>query len=471
MVKQKSTILIASMVCSSLGYATSKTMFIPRLITTDQVFELGLTNYQFHRNKNESTTKISVKPFYQNSHAAHSLAKFFLPNKKTSVTLREDGTGDINPLWLNLISPAHTSYASTLSLKPKRTSTGAVLTWYSDLSSYVNHLWLGINTAIVHTKHNLHLQESNSANPGTLAGFTNACDAFNNSDWSAGRLSCCSQTLTRLDDIQIKIGYDCIDTNDVQISPYAVGTIPTGKRPKARYLFEPLVGSKHGSLGFGLNADFTLCSNLSFMADAKYAYAFASSERRSFDLNNGDWSRYLLVVTQAEPFTTFPGINSFTKKVRVTPGNTFQLWSALHYQDTSWHYELGYNFWLRGKEKIRIKSCSIHAECSQTPIGIFDMIRACNASATTAHTAQISQSIVGTNLVVSDTQFTPTRIEDLNICSAANSRVLSNTLYGSCGYQCASAPVLLALHGSYEFTNSYGAINQYALWGTFEIQF
>ena len=466
---QKITVFIACTLLSLALHAHDKTMFIPRLISTDQIFELGLTNYQFHAQNIKNI--VAIKPFYQNSNASGSLARFFLPNNKKCVTLRENGTGDINSLWLDLISSASTSYSSSLSLKPQRRSAGLIATWYVDCSPYINNLWFGINTAFVHTRHNLHVKECNPVTPGVLDGFTDACDALNNCQWSAGKLSCESQEHTCIDDIQIKMGYDALHIDCAHIAPYVVGVIPTGNRPNADYLFEPLVGSKHGSLGLGLNMDFSARDSLHWMFDAKYNYVFSSTEHRSFDLQNGDWSRYLLVVTQAEPLNTFPGINSFTKSVRVTPGNTFQLWSALHYQRCTWHFELGYNFWLRGKEKVAIKSCAITLPCTQTPIGILDMIRICNPPATTAHSANISQSIVGSNLVVSDAQFTPTTIHDLNLCSATNERMLSNTLYGSFGYELYDSQLLLGLNASYEFTRSFGAISQYAIWGTVEIQF
>ena len=475
MLQQKRNIIIVVLLFTSLTCteicAYSRTMFIPRLITTDAVFELGLTNYQFNHNKHEVASVFTIKPFYQSSHSANALARFFLPNNKTCVTLREDGGGDINPLWLNLISAPNTFYSSNISLKPQRTSAGAVFTWYRELNSYVQSLWFGINTALVHAQHNLNVRESNISTPGTLPGFKNTCDAFNNSAWPAGKLSCCSQSHTGLDDIQLKIGYDCVHCIDKHISPYIVGTIPTGTRPNARYVFEPLVGSKHGSLGLGLNTDFSLCNAVDFMFDAKYNYVFSSSERRSFDLHNGDWSRYLLVVTQAEPFNAFPGINSFTKQVRVTPGNTLQLWAALHCHHAAWQCEIGYNFWLRGKEKVAIQSCSINQGCgSNTSIGIFDM-QVCNTPVTTAHSAKIYQSIVGSDSVVGDANFTPTTINDLNKRSAINPVACSNTIYGSCGYQSPCAPVFLALNVAYEFTGSCGAVRQYSIWGTFEIQF
>lgn len=470
MIGQKNSVISFMVVCSSLLYG-SKTTFIPRLITTDEVFELALTNYNFRTHKDTIDSVIAFKPFYQRSHAGDALARFFLPSCKTCSTVREDGTGDINPLWFNLISSDDTLYSSTLCLQPRRTSGGMVLTWYATPHNRVPKLWFGLNTAVVHTSHNLHVQECKSLNPGILPGFTDLCNAFNNPDWTAGRLCCGSQGRIGVDDIQVKVGYDCVKTDDTQVSPYLVGTIPTGKRPSARYVFEPLVGSRHGSIGLGLNMDFWLSSPVSFMVDAKYNYFFPGRERRSFDLCNGDWSRYLLVVTQNEPYYTYPGINSFTKEVQVTPGQTLQVWSAFHYDRGASQLEIGYNFWLRTKEKVCRAPCArVTLPCTDVPIGIADL-QYCTVPVTTAHRATIHQSINGPDPVVNDAVFTPTTIDDLNVASGTNTRAVSNTLYASYGYQLVRLPMLFALNGSYEFSDSYGAVSQYALWASLEIQF
>jgi len=456
---------LVALCCPSIN-GESKTTFIPRLISTDTVFELALTNYSSDENKEHWRKNVAIKPFYQQSFAKKSLARFFLPHNKECSLVREDGFGDINPLWFNVIAASDAFYSSTLTIRPERIRAGAVFTWFS---WFTDHLWFGVNSALICARHDLHLKESQRTSLGTLPGFPTMIKALNNPAWCAGKLPCKADSRVGLDDIQMKLGYDFLDDKDMHCSLYGVGTIPTGNQPKARYLFEPLVGSVHGSVGAGLNADVALNNSITFMTDVKYNYVFAHDERRTFDLCNGDWSRYLLVVFPDELLNTFPGINYFTKLVSIVPGNTFQAWMALHYETASWKMELGYNFWLRGREQLALKCSSLKLD-NGSSLGIFDM-NVCRTPITTAHTATISQSVSGSNLVVGDAEFTPTMVKDINLSSAKNRRAVSNTLYISTGYQFPENPLFVALNIAYEYASTIHALSNLSVWGILGVQF
>ena len=450
----------------------SKTFFTPRSISLDDsTFELALTNYdRYHGDNDDSWLNFYVKPFYQRSRKGCDLARYFLPNNQRCVTLSEDGTGDLDSLFFNLISPAGTFYNSTVCLSPRRTTYGAVFTFYANLDCLCDKLWLGINFAAMGAKHDLHVCETGSVAPGTLSGFTDACDAFNNPEWTAGRLACRSLKRSGVDDIQLKLGYDYCSNEDSHGTIYLVTSIPTGKRPRSCYLFEPIVGSKHGSLGLGFNGDYTfnVCDdhNLTLMGDIKYRYVFRATERRSFDLINGDWSRYLPLVSSATPVLLTPGINAFTLNAEVTPRSTINLWTAVHYDYCNWNFELGYNFWWRQAEKVCIK-CPLASD-----IGILDLAGICSGTATSANAATIAQSIIN-NIALSDGTFTDLTTSLLNQNSAAHPRALSNKIYASIGYntECYCHPILLGINGSYEFGHRCAALSQGAVWGTVGISY
>ncbi len=467
------SIVLFSSICI---YPDSKTMFIPRIISTDSVFELAMNNYTFHSNKDCLNNVLSFRPFYQKSNDADRLSRFFLKNNANKMHFQEDGQGDFNPLWVSSISSNDTFYASELTLCPVRTTIGGVITGFFDLSPHLTRAWINFNTAFIYAKHNLHVKESGLQNPGILRDYKDICESFNISTWTAGKLACNNLTALGLDNIQIKFGYDVLKKRDHSLSPYAVLVIPTGKSPKACYLFEPLIGSKHAALGVGLNANVEAGKYFYWMADLKYNYNFAAKERRSFDLKqNGDWSRYLAVVDESEPYYSEPGINVFTKKVKVTPGSMGQFWTAFHFCKKNLHIETGYSFWIRAQEKLKLLgNCELTLPCSTNPISVVDFkALACPIQlATSASTAKIEQSIVGDNQMVSDEVFTPITLADFNIQSATNKRAFSNTLYLSCQYQLDNIPdILLELAGSYEFTHSCGAINQYAIWGSLSFAF
>ena len=356
---KKKRIVLLLLLCNVFHVKShSRTFFQPRDVSTDSTLELSLVNYDRYHAESEGRYAFYVKPFFVKSTKNKKRGSYFLPNNKTCITLDESGQGDVDPLWVDLISAPGSFYTSNLSLAPARKVAGALFTLYFDLCDCI---WFGINTAVMQVTTNAHLCEVNRTQEGTIPGFANAYDAFNNQAWSAGRITKCNQEKSGFDDIQLKLGYDFYITDSEHATLYLVGTIPTGERSRARYLFEPLVGTNYGSFGIGFDGEKLLyeCESnvFSCMLDIKYRYIFPAYERRSFDLcKNGDWSRYLLVVTEQQPLDSQPGINLLTFPVRVTPGNTIDLWTALHYEHCAWDVEVGYEFWWRQAEKL-CKKC------------------------------------------------------------------------------------------------------------------
>lgn len=465
--------LLFVILATPLSYSASKTFFRPRQVSLDSTFQLALTNYDIYHHNNDcedSWVNFYAKPFYQRSHDSCDLARYFLPNNNRCIEVRENGTGDVNSLFFNLISPIGTSFDSTVCLRPRRTTFGAVFTFYRELDCLCDNLWIDMNFAAMQAQHELRVGVTNNDGAGTLTGFATICDGFNNPAFTAGRLSCCKLKRSGVDDIQFRIGYNWLECENYHVSPYLVVVAPTGKRPCSKYLFEPLVGSKHAALGFGINADYGVyeCEDhtLTLMGDFKYLYAFKARERRSFDLSaNGDWSRYLLVAPTTTPVATIPGINLFTVGAQVTPRSMVDLWTGLHYEWCNWNFEIGYNFWWRQAEKVCIK-CPLASD-----FGILDLAGICSGTALSASTATISQSIA--NSAASNTTFTTLSTSLLNQNSAAHPRSLTNKIYASAGYNADvwCYPVLLGLNGSYEFSHNRNALEQWAVWGTLGINF
>jgi len=463
---------------SSYAYGNSHTFFSPRQITTDATFELALTDYDIYHGDDESDFKLSIKPFYQQSNRGQLSAQFFLPNNASCVAVREDGTGDIDPLWFDVIGPSGTQYSSTLAFSPTRITYGGVLTFYANLDRWIDGLWLLVNTAIISANHNMHVNETNINTTGTIPGFPNMCGGFNDPDWCAGKIQCCG-ALNKggLDDIQLKVGYDIDFPCMNHISPYGVLTIPTGNRPTSHYLFEPLVGSKHVTLGFGLNTDYALWeqenNSLRILADVKYRYSLRACERRSFDLcANGDWSRYLLVVDQAELGYSLPLINLATFQVNVTPGSTVDGWLAMHHHGAHFDVELGYNLWWRQQENIALR-CPGAAATALGAFGIYDLTAiGIGAIPTTASTATIAQAITS-NQATSDATFTPLALNQINYCSAAHPSAMSNKIYLAIAksYECRAIAGLFGIGASYEIARPQAAFNQWAIWADVGLNF
>lgn len=462
-----SLLLITSVQSCLMG--ASKTFFMPRSVTSDPTFELAVLNYEHYHETDR--VRFSVMPFFQQSRKNNQLARYFLPQNKEVVSLKEDGTGDLDSLWFNLISRDGTFYSSEISVCPERRVFGAYLELFAWL--YCG-FWGSITTAVGKAEHRMCLREEGSIFPGTIPGFPDAALAFNNPNWTAGKISTGTVSKRGADDIQFKLGYSKFWCDDQHIGLYLVGTAPTGDRPNSLFLFEPIWGTKHGAFGVGFTSDFLTwendCATINWMADVKYRFVFSGRERRSFDLTpNGEWSRYLQVVTPDLTFLSLPAINSLTFPVEVNPRSTVDAWTALHYHRNNWHAEIGYTFWWRQREQI----CLEPSSCGTTfpTIGIFDMAGAVQCNAISASTANITQSVTGSNAAVSDAMFTSISADALNVSSAEHPRALSNKLYASVAYDfdwCRHLFVL-GVSGSYEIAHNCAALNQWALWATLSI--
>lgn len=462
----KNLLLVMVLACHSAQASAdaSTAIWTPRQVTTDATFELALTDYRAFFADDEYNFLFSLKPFYQQTDSPDRMGTYFMVGaSEPCAKVRQDGTGKINPIWFEVLASGG-NYSSTLCFAPVRQTYGAILTMFGR----VNIFWYLINTAAMGATHNMHVSECNITFTGTMLvpGFNNMCDGLNNPAFTAGKIPCgVSTTKGGLDDIQIKLGLDVMRRNHGRFSFYAVGTIPTGIRPNAKTLFEPLVGSIHASLGAGFNADATLhdndISHCVLLADVKYRYLLEGCERRTFDLcPNGDWARYLRVTTPANTMASQPGINFFTKPVTIVPRGTVDAWFAIHEElFEAWNLEVGYNLWWRQAEHLDLSSSTTFG----TTIGIFDIPGQCAGNPVTASTATIAESFAN---ITSDTNFVPLTPGQLLFTSAEQLSALSNKIYAAAAWSHDHDDRYtweIGLGGSYEYA-THNMFNQWALW-------
>lgn len=466
----------------------SRTFFRPRSEIENVIHYLGFNDYKnylkyydpFGNCEDAPRIHFNAGIFYEKSTRAGTLGKYFTPGNKCSVAIREDGSGDVGSLWLKVIAPLGESYSSDLVLHPHRTVFGAYFNYHQDFC-FINGLWLDLKWAVYRANHDLHPCEKVNDGLGTIGNIKTALDYLSStSEIKCGVLPRCSKSKTGVDDIELKLGYGLFGCERYHLDLYGSVLIPVSSKPTAKYLFEPLVGRDHWGLGAGYNTGFRLyCQEnavLVWLSDFQYSYLFAGNERRSMDLVNGEWSRFLRLVTQDTPAISFPAVDITTYKLKVTPRSSVNWWSALHYQRCNLHVEAGYNFWWRQKEKVCLSdTCAKPGCCGSTNtaniadgnIGIFDLANSCNP--VSASNATISQGATGTNAATGDAAFTALTLSNLDTNSAAHPSVTTNKVYLMLGYDfwtCAA----LALGGSYEFADKNG-ISQWGLWVDLNINF
>jgi len=220
--------------------------------------------------------------------------------------------------------------------------------------------------------------------PKSFTEVMNGCVTFGDMQEPIcyGRMSKCRLTETRLADVHFALGYNFVRKCDGHLGAHIYVGAPTGNRPCAKYLFEPIVGNgKHWELGLGLTSSYVFwrdeCEEDIYMGvywDANLTHLFKTCQCRSFDYLCNPNSRYALLCKMGPNATDdtelfaangtrdslkyqyqgslVPAINRTTFKVDVKI--PFQVdWAIkLAYYRCNWSFDVGYNLWARTGEKF-----------------------------------------------------------------------------------------------------------------------
>lgn len=469
------------------------TFFRVRNITSDLTFQNTQMYYHQFHNQQSCWGDLYIRPFYQRTFNGSAAAGYFLPSGSDRVQLNSAGAGDINPTWLNLVAPTEdpqSGYFSTVSINPVRSTYGALISLNLFPFEYG---FFTLHFAALHASHNLHLQETARGEDITADLMPETfCQAMNSADLEAGLIPCQKVCAGGVDDIKLQLGYDLLRYEVSRCAGYVVCFIPTGPKhlytsvenavlpasgdlkptQGSQFLFQPLVGSRQWSIGAGLSGETVLLhaedESLWLLADGMFNFYTSATERRYFDLQqNGNWSRYLLVVPSTARLNTSSGINDFTFDVKVRPGVQVQLWTALHYERARWQVEGGYSLWYRQEERLKIPDSATLS----SDIGIFDIPGVLAANPVSASTATIN---LGVTQIESDATFVALTKSMLNPNSAIHPQTASSTFFGSLARDFELSEWVighLGLNGSVEFAHNRAAFDQYALWLTAALLF
>lgn len=429
------------------------------------------------------------------------LARYFMFEEKDQLTVASTGVADvdttqgvnvdINPLNFNVgyaIDGVPATYQSTLIFKPRQSVVGAGFDYIQYFGCGDCPRWWGeVSFPVLRVRNDMRLTETNivieagatlipGAAPSIAAAFTGQFPISGEAEdvWQFGIING-KQQKTGVADVEIKVGYEYIRNDCSYLYSYLGVLVPTGTKPQAKYVFEPILGeNRHVGFLSGGSGGYEIwegCGkNLWFDCDIAWRYLFNKSQLRSFDLYNRPWSRYMPIFvneTDAAIPEVTPGINTFTQKMKINPGLQFDInWAFVFSTECGFLAEVGYNFWARTAERVKLA----------TPWVVGPAIANLSTGAPVANEInRISNigaffgpalNITAVNPVTPNTLYL-IQEGDINFNSAACPAALTQTIYGTLGYSsdCWCWPILFAVGGSYEWSKINTALTRWTAWG------
>jgi len=438
------------------------------------------------------------------------LGNFFSPFCQKSFYVRETGkipegdqNVDIVAQHFNIaLADENIPFESRISFCPRLTVFGLGLTYRQNLSQlwsddeYRTHdVWVELSTPITRVETNMCLSETilteGERTPVEVPEidktfFSSITEALKQNAWCYGKIdSCCENAKWRLADLEIKGGLQR-RLDKCCYGGYIGLLIPTGNRPCATCVFEPIVGhNKHFGFTKGSFAKFEIWESddsewkIKSIWNWHSQYLFAREEKRSFDLKYKPWSRYMEVYSSKEQaqmaadfdaqekneaalFLSTPGINIFTQCMNVKPRFSTNVSSAFVFSGKKWSIEAGYNFYARSAECI---------ELCCWPDGI--ALKAETGSGRTNSARTINKNNVCLDKEIENYESNIITKCDLDLESAAHPGMVSHTMYGSAGYRWDEKeyPMLIAFGGSYEYGDANFVLSRWTAWAKYTFSF
>lgn len=193
------------------------------------------------------------------------------------------------------------------------------------------------------------------------------------------RMNSCRLNQTRLADIRVDLGYNFVYENDYHWGISLYNALPTGNRPEGEFLFDPIIGNgHHWELGGHTNAHYTFWHSqdrdkqIILYLDAIVDHLFSAQQQRTFDIQGKPFSRYMLIERLGTPIDNnllangtapvaqfenefLPVANLSNLCVDVSATVQAELTAMLTFVCDRFSWDIGYNFWYRSCEKLRLR--------------------------------------------------------------------------------------------------------------------
>lgn len=491
-------LIILFITCVSTAYGTEhhsgKTFLMPRSDGVNKALE-GATWHthiysKHNQEKSHLKSNIQITPFYQASTHEKRMGEYFgIGNCSNCFTI-----GNVHPEDITIETPTEidgsflihhieqTDDTNTIDhasgkvcFNPERNVIGARLDYFQDINSPIKGLFFKASMPFTYVEHNLGASFCNTTEVSfgtknfTIKDFFAGCvkvipgdevETDNNLQSPLNKLKfdCKKRSKFGVADIDIALGYKYAHLEKSHAF-FSVGfTIPTGNKVKGEYLFEPIYGNGHHLGIFAtVDAGTTLweCPHGWLRVDGgiNFKYLFEGSETRIPGIKKLPFGHYYLAGNfNQTKAPLFPLANALCQKVRVKPGHQLDAVVDFSFQNKYVAIDFGYNLYWKDKESLWQKE----PLCKKL-IGIADP----NYMTTT----QVFDLQGDFPKVFNDSFLTD---DDLDFEAAKTPDQITHKIFAAVGYKYMInqyCPATVSLGGSYEFSQTNAAFEQWGVWG------
>lgn len=408
--------------------------------------------------------------FFQQSLPLSRTAHYFMPFCTTTQLVAginspyANNRNIVAAEWVGLDS----NFAGTLHINPIQQQSGVMIEYNQNLntiinSDYLDNYWISVSMPVSKVTNNLQATQ-NTITPSI--GFpSTVLEAFNQPAWDYGHIPPCARSRTLPGEIRLKLGSWLISQDYYQCAYQSIFVIPTGNKPNAEFMFDPVVGNTlHAGVGGAIFFQIPLNYDTSsvaacFFLNLEGVFLIRNHQYRTFDLRGKPWSRYMLYNEKGPGGrTNIPGVNVLTRWAMVKPFGVFDFSTGWRFMADWLEVEVGYNVWGKDQEEVYYRA-PLNDLCTSC-YGEFGI--AGSGPGKTAHCSTISEK------KPDDLMFKAVREVDIDFYSGAAGSILNhkahlciNIIPQVCNH------IFLANIGCFvDIAQKNGGLKSWGLWGT-----
>lgn len=462
---------------------TSQTFMFTHPITHNIVAYKDMWHTLIYTEAPEGTA-FQIIGFAQGSNYNHNVVRYFLFDRKTSLSVRGDDAPDtryrdVRSEWLGI---DNSSFAAELTVKPKQNQFGFTVNMYQPLDSYFDHpffddWWLEIRAPFVVVDNNMNLTQTNLHNPGT-SGPTDLIQAFNQPLWKFGKMGA-PKTRAGISDLTILLGSTYLNEDYNEFAYYSGFSIPLRGSTDNHYIFDAVIGNNgHISYDGGVNLQVALncdteCYVAAWFLNLEVHWLFQNRQCRTFDLIGKPWSRYLYFNKEnGEPNQNVPGVNVLTRECKVRPYTMCEFNTGWRWITDSIEAEVSYMLWGHGTERLLLV-CPFKEEWGIAGVGPLSLdCLGCAASASNSTISTLAPNDVDIN---GNPVFVTIKASDIDLLSAESRSAIAHRINASIGFHSFGTYTggFLNFGGYYEWPQPHftSSLQVWGVWAKFGASF